>query len=77
MTHVSITRMTKGVREEKKKNDAVDHLIFLFFSFPSFSLLSLCYNLSSLSTIKGETWRPMQDIARQAGYDPLQANKRT
>jgi hypothetical protein len=32
MAHVSIPRMTNGTRE-KKRNGAVDHSFFLFFSF--------------------------------------------
>jgi hypothetical protein len=77
MTHVSITCMTKGAHDENKRNDAVDHPIFLFFSFffSLFSLLSLRCNPPSLSTIKGEIGHPMQSIARQAGYNPVQANK--
>jgi hypothetical protein len=79
MTHVSIPRTTKGAHEEKKRNDIVDHPIFLFSlsSFPPFSLLSLCCNRPSLSTIKGEIGCPMQGIAGQVGYDPFQANKHT
>jgi hypothetical protein len=79
MTHVSIPRVTNGAREKKKRNDAIDHPSFCFAlpSFSSFSLLSLRCNLPSLSTIKGETRRPIQGIARQAGYDSFQANKHT
>jgi predicted transcriptional regulator len=79
MAHVSITRTTNGTREKKKRNDAEDtpSLCFSLSSFSSFSLLSLRCNPSSLSTIKGETGRSMQGIARQADYDSFQAHKRT
>jgi hypothetical protein len=77
MTYVSILCTTDGARGEKKRNDAVDHLIFFVYLFPSFFFHSLRCNMPSLSTIKGETWRPMQGIARQAEYDPVQANKHT
>jgi hypothetical protein len=79
MTLVPITRTTKRGPEEKKRDDTVDRPSFCFSlsSFPPFSLLFLRCNLLSLLTIKGETGRPMQGIAKQAGYDPLQAKKHT
>jgi hypothetical protein len=45
MTHVSIACTTKRACEEKKRSDAIYHLIFLFFSF-FFSFLF--FSLASL-----------------------------
>jgi hypothetical protein len=80
MTPVSIPHITNGTRE-KKRNDAVDHPFFVFFSFffsfffPLLPSFPWPITHHPLQTIKGEAGRPMQGIAREAGYDPFQAQK--
>jgi hypothetical protein len=61
MTPIPIAHTTEGARREKRRNDAVDLPIFLFFSFflaSFFFSLSLHCNWPSLSTIKREGRTP-------------------